>query len=321
VSTLGSDCLTKKRNKLVPFSHAAIYDTRYSLPSRINGMLNLKEKLTTAIEEVGAHYSTALWDDILEEHKLTKTIFPLARTFLYCAPCVCLVQTAILVCDRASSTMHEYLIRPDDRLKSSCCLEQDRTAGLRSIYNAVKDNEAKAQAPLDRDIPVGTRYVDMLWLEERLLRMEYEDEHVEFQSQPLGDAISRVVVIGEPAYLRPITQKMTCSRVPREAEIWQLQIPSNDGPCKQRFFGTFTLSRPILPTQPLPISVNSLDVEFPTTATSPNAEGLLRGPQTSGVSSTRPQNGSQARFNFVPNDDMEDTEVEGWNSSSQLQSH
>jgi Prion-inhibition and propagation len=297
LSMMGGDCLIQ--HKPTQFSHAAIYDTRYSLPSRIDNMLNLKEMLTETIEGIGANHSTALWDDIFDDYKLTKVIFPLARTFIYCAPCVCLIQTALLVCNRASSAIHEYFIRPDDRLKSSCCLEQDRTTGLRSIYNAVKYNEAKAESSLDHKIPAGTRYIDMLWLEERLHHLEFEDEHVVIQSQPLRE-VSRAVIIGESAFLRPITQKMSCSRIPREAEIWQLEIPSNsDEPWKERFFGTFTSRNPALLTESPQVTTN-----LPGAQTT-SMQGSPWRSRASGTSSIGGQSGSQPPFEFTTDENME----------------
>jgi hypothetical protein len=230
---------------LTPFSHAAIYDTRYSLPSRIAGTLDIKAKLTDTLAELGATYAVSIWDQNTYDHRLTKAILPLARTVIYCGLCVCLIHTAVLICQRESSLIHEYVVRPDDRLMSSCCPEQDRIAGLRSIYNQVKYYEAKAKASFNHGVPESIRYVDMWWLEERLHRLEYEDEYVEFQGQLSQEDVSRVVIIGEPAFLRPITRNMSGSRVPRETEIWQFQIPSDgDGPWKPRFFGTFTPRHP-----------------------------------------------------------------------------
>lgn len=310
MSTLGTDCLSQSKRNM-QFVHAAIYDSRYSLPRRIAGMVDIKEKLRQRLDETSTRYYNSLWDDILDEHHLTSIIFPVAKTFIYCAPCACLILTAVLVCDRAASTVHEYFIRPDDRLESSCCLGQDRITGLRSIYNAVKHNEAQAGASKDHNTPIGTKYIDMLWLEERLHSLDAEDEYVEFESQPLGNVMSRVVIIGEPDFLRPITRKMSCSRVPREAEIWQLQFSPGTGPWKYKFFGTYTIRVPAMLTKPTPTTTSSSGTASSATAPPISMQGFSRETQTVTLLSHNYQAGSQASSVSATGEEVEDTEGEG----------
>ena len=222
-----------------PFSHATVYESKSSLWSRIASAVNIRILLRNYLEEFGLQYTTSLWQDY-EDHKLAKAIFPLHRTIIYCALCTCSIQTAVVICHHESSLIHEYTIRPDDRIMSSCCLGQDKMEGLKSIYYEVKENEVRAKSLLDSRIPAGTRFVDMWWLEERLSYLE--DEDVEFHSQPSPES-SQVVVIGEASSLFPIVQNAFRSRVPREGEVWQLQIlPDNEGLQMVKFFGTFTLA-------------------------------------------------------------------------------
>lgn len=48
------------------------------------------------------------------------------------------------------------------------------------------------------------------------------------------------MLLGELKCLYPIMTKSSGPRVPREAEIWQLQISRSPDPWKRKFFGTFT---------------------------------------------------------------------------------
>jgi hypothetical protein len=96
--TLGSNCLTKN-SIFSPFSHTVIYDTRYSLPSRIASTLDIRARLTNALEELGATHAFSLWDQNTYDHKLTKAIRPLARRVIYRGSCVCLIHTAFLICE------------------------------------------------------------------------------------------------------------------------------------------------------------------------------------------------------------------------------
>ncbi|KAK3369552.1 prion-inhibition and propagation-domain-containing protein [Lasiosphaeria ovina] len=169
MSTIGRDCISFPGPSW-PLSHATVYESRHSLPSRIHSMLDLKDNFKLSIEELGGLQWLTDIDGVLET-----VIFPLARIFIYCALCACLVQTALLVCSRSSLKVHEYFVRPDDRLTSSCCIGQDRVEGLRSIYDMVKLNETQATAPGDYKIPAATKHIDMLWMEERFHLMENEE--------------------------------------------------------------------------------------------------------------------------------------------------
>jgi hypothetical protein len=93
--TLGSNCLIEETT-YSPFSHIALYDTQYSLPCRIASTLDIKDKIASTLAGLGVACSNSFWD-CFNDHKLTNAVLPLAKTIIYCAPCVCLTQTAILV--------------------------------------------------------------------------------------------------------------------------------------------------------------------------------------------------------------------------------
>jgi hypothetical protein len=257
VFTLGSDSLISGV-LLAPFSHASIYNSKYSLARRISDMLNLKEQLISALDEVNARSTIFLWDDDTDGYKIAKTILPIARTYIYCSLCVCSIQTAIAICKEGSSTIHEYTIRPDERLKSSCQSVSDGTAGMRAVYDMVKEHEAQAKFPLDHTVPTGVMYIDMFWLEEKLYRAELKNTTAD-QVQPSKRVIERNIVIGELNHLQYITQGMSSHRVPKASEIWSIRYSPET--CDGKLLGAFTASRlkplsvPSEPVKAIPDSV------------------------------------------------------------------
>lgn len=138
------------------WSHAGVFNSRYSLPRHIGSMVKLKGRLSDLLDDTGTRFSSSIWDDV----SLQKNFIPLFRTVIYCAPCACLIQTAILICQRESSTIHEYYVRLDDRLVSCCCLEQDRIAALKTVYDDIRHSEASTDMHPGLRLPYK-RYFDM----------------------------------------------------------------------------------------------------------------------------------------------------------------
>ena len=235
----GGECFSEiTKPASLPFSHAAVYDTSFSLPRRIEGLIDIKANLKDALYDIGA--TSSLWEEVTDFNKVAKAIFPIARTILYCAPCVCSIQTSLWICRTVSSTVHQYSVRPDDRLRSSCCATQDGMARLQAIYDAVKSYEADASAVRDYRVPEGVKHIDMMWLEERLYRDDLEGS-METQGQSGSSTNIRNIIVGETEHLQPITKKMAGPRVPRETEIWKLVM--TDPPWKAKLIGTFTARR------------------------------------------------------------------------------
>ncbi|KAJ0156575.1 Transcriptional regulatory protein moc3 [Fusarium oxysporum f. sp. albedinis] len=58
---------------------------------------------------------------------------PLIVLYIYCAPCVCLIHTAINICAQVSSDAVDVYVRPDNRPTATCCTSVDRTLGLRIV--------------------------------------------------------------------------------------------------------------------------------------------------------------------------------------------
>jgi hypothetical protein len=80
--------------------------------------------------------------ELIDQQKLA---LPVAKVYLYCAPYACLLPTAFNICRGAGSrakTYFQFLVRPDDRLVSSCCSQKDRSFGLYSLIEGVREIES-----------------------------------------------------------------------------------------------------------------------------------------------------------------------------------
>ncbi|KAK0737856.1 prion-inhibition and propagation-domain-containing protein [Schizothecium vesticola] len=225
--------ITKAPQYRWPFSHASIYDTRHSLARRVDGIFNLATDLRSELEDLGGSF---VLHEIMTDHNLTHILFPLAITYIHCAPCVCQLQTAVHLCFTVSSTLHNYSIRPDDRLMTSCCIRQNRIDGLRSIYEAVRHSESLAVATKSPDVPIVAKYIDMVWLEERLYFLESGD-NLRLPAQKIKT--TQVVVLSEAEHLRSLMARFLCPKVPRASEIWSIDL-SDASHLVSQYCGTFT---------------------------------------------------------------------------------
>lgn len=150
----------------------------------------------------------------MAEYELTdhqQLALPVAKIYHYCAPCACLLATAIGICEEAcqrAKTYFEFLIRPDDRLVSSCCSQKVRTQGPASLIEKLKTTESLPS--------VGNRLnlIDRLWVEQRLYEIEETD--LRGPSSRIAETGGRVlssrhsegtagiIILGELEYCLPI---------------------------------------------------------------------------------------------------------------------
>jgi hypothetical protein len=138
-------------------------------------------------------------------------ILPLISVYIYCSPCVCLIHTALSICQKVLSRFVRVLIRPDDRLLSSCCVTADQAPGLRSILEWVRQWEARASF---YDTNCLAEFLDTTWLERRLEHLEYEQLY-DFREENT----SEIIIIGEVDHLSPLLQKAP-GRIPKAMDIW-----------------------------------------------------------------------------------------------------
>ena len=108
-----------------------------------------------------------------DDNAIQRTCLPVANIYVYCPPCACLISTAPSICTYTGShteTFFEFYVRPDDRLISSCCPSEDRSLGLTSLVQTIKDKEITEWNPTYLSSPF--RRLDRQWMEQRLFEIE-----------------------------------------------------------------------------------------------------------------------------------------------------
>ena len=74
-----------------------------------------------------------------------KVALPVAKVYIYCAPCACLLVTAFKIfrdAGKRATTYFQFLVGPDDKLASSCCSQKDRSLGLASLIENIREIES-----------------------------------------------------------------------------------------------------------------------------------------------------------------------------------
>jgi hypothetical protein len=187
-----------------------------------------------------------------EDNELQKTYLPVADIYIYCSPCACLVATALSICSglgQHATTFFQFSVRPDDRLISSCCPNEDRSLGLTSIVQEIKRREVAGYSiyPLSP--------IDRQWVEQRLFEIE-ETEPVQsfensvtlakqlFASHRSNRKTAGIVLLGELEYCLQIMQSVpfvSKPRIPRETEIFQMKKASIlHNTWNRTYLGTYT---------------------------------------------------------------------------------
>jgi hypothetical protein len=153
---------------------------------------------------------------------------------------VCLIHTAISVCKRLQSPYVTAKLRPDSRLASSCCSTVDRTLGMRSLCEWVRDWEANA-TPYSSSI-LAT-YLDTVWLDQRLDCLDYE---LPYDFREPSDSSLRFLILGEADYVSHMVQKAP-GRIPKVTDIWHFEPLYMN--VKRTFFGRFIEHRLVVKPQ------------------------------------------------------------------------
>lgn len=223
---------------------------------------------------------------------------PVARVYIYCAPCACLLATAFNICRQAGSratTYFEFLVRPDDRLVSSCCFQKDRSVGLASLIESVKKIES-SETYLENHL----KLLDGIWVEQRLYEIEEETDLPQsstkiaqiggkvLSSQKSGELAAGIIILGELGYCLQIMGSRPFAsnpRIPKETEIFQMKeryvegkslwIRKFLGTCTPRAVPTTTPSTPQLPQTPLSTPFISTLVASETSPPTPSTPKVL----------------------------------------------
>ncbi|RYP20524.1 hypothetical protein DL767_009427 [Monosporascus sp. MG133] len=223
---------------------------QYNVSSRCLKGGNSLGQLTKRLIGIGSKIRdhSLNWSPFLDETA------PLIVLYIYCPPCVCLIHTALAICAKVSSDAVDVFIRPDDRLAATCCSTVDRTLGLRSVLDWVRQWEARATMDSYSSL---AKYLDNVWIDCRLDHLYYEQPYTYLESSE-----SRAMILGETAYLTPLLQRAP-GRIPKPTDIW---ILNTGNPNPQRiFFGRFIESQLVdgdstSDTQPTPMQLPTPEI-------------------------------------------------------------
>lgn len=180
---------------------------------------------------------------------------PLGNVYIYCAPCVCAVRTALTICQQGGSKYLRYRTRVDDRISATCCPESTKIDRLVSLLNMVKTIEATDKSQTTGFATAWIHFIDRLWIEQRVYQLE-EELHAENGSRSVvhdGDELfaelqleykeTGIVVLGEldqcfwMLQTPPFPWK---ARIPKETEIYKVERTLTSSTWKRTYLGTYT---------------------------------------------------------------------------------
>lgn len=173
----------------------------------------------------------------------------LGTVYIFTAPCLCAVRTALEVCARENGSVLRYMVRVDDRMSASCCPEETKFARLSSIVGNMKEIEI-SQTP--GAIADWIKYVDRVWIEQRIYQLEDEiyDQAVSTKFERTKELLKEIeggfnwgcVFLGEVEHCAWMMQTAPFpwkAKMPKESEIYFLQWKNNLD-WERKYIGTFT---------------------------------------------------------------------------------
>jgi len=234
----------------------------WSIGRRITDNLEPSQFTDVDLDALTNHHDDDLTD-------LQKIALPVAIIYIYCAPCACLIATAWEICEKAGDRAKIYfrfLIRPDDRLISSCCSETDRSVRLGKLVEDIERFETSTWTSTGY-VANALLLLDKQWVEQRLFDIDELDQLPPssdipdmargiFASHKSPGPTAAIIVLGELDYCLPIMHAPPFSRkprIPKETEIFQMQRTWENGgyTYRRRYLGKYT-PKPLLPSSTSP---------------------------------------------------------------------
>jgi hypothetical protein len=151
-----------------------------------------------------------------EQQASIRAMLPFMSLYIYCSPCVCLIHTAVSVCRKLQSPYLKVQLRPDSRLVSTCCSSVDRSSGMRSISEWIRDYEAQSKGYTTSDLAT---YTDTVWLDQRLEHLDYERP---YNHKEPSNCRVRYLILGEADHISHMVQEAP-GRIPRVLDIWHFK--------------------------------------------------------------------------------------------------
>ena len=180
---------------------------------------------------------------------------PLGNVYIYCAPCVYAIRTALTICQQGNSKYLQYRTRVDDRISAACCSEGTKIDRLVSLINMVKTIEATDRYQTSGLAITWIDFIDRVWIEQRVFQLEEEihaqgalrsaihDGNELFAEFPTETKETGVVILGEldqcfwMLQTPPFPWK---ARMPKETEIYKVSRTHAKPTWKRTYLGTYT---------------------------------------------------------------------------------
>lgn len=175
------------------------------------------------------------------------------KAYIYCAPCVRHIHTAISICRETPAKAFEFVLRPDGRLTASCCPEAGGVGGLQSLIDMCKEAEI-LPASISSSRKKDLYYFDRVWIEQQIFELEDgippqtssppQDARHLLEQHPWDDKCVAIVILGEIGHsvqmmgAAPFPQN---PRMPKVTQIYQLK-KTDSTPWERKYFGTYTPS-------------------------------------------------------------------------------
>jgi len=177
-----------------------------------------------------------------------------APIYIHCAPCACLIQTGLDICDQLppkgmAKELLKFEIRVDAQLTASCCVAEGRDR-VCSIVNSIRSEES---AHGDRWPTLSYLHnMDRDWLDQRAY--EYEEEmkpqetsdlqHILQYGSQWPSQVAGIIILGERDHLLPAVSKppfKALKRTPRETQFFELKKDSHE----MTYLGSYTPKPPL----------------------------------------------------------------------------
>src|ERR1700733_9239964 len=168
------------------------------------------------------------------QEQFLNMFLPLVKIRLYVAPCSCLVMTAIKMCADLRTRYVQAIIRPDHRLRSTCCSGQKGLQRMREIADKIRGGHGFEPEGYDPEFLDQFDCIDLTWMENVIFKHDEEqtEQSASFSSanEPFSfeheDATCNLLIlIGEARILGPEMVKRPFkrrARVPKQSEVYSL---------------------------------------------------------------------------------------------------
>ncbi|KAE9362631.1 hypothetical protein N431DRAFT_490391 [Stipitochalara longipes BDJ] len=176
---------------------------------------------------------------------------PLKKVDVYCAPCACAIQSALKMCYESSTKLIAYITKVDDRISASCCPKSTMIGRLNSLLLTIQEFESAILSKEPHLMSFLLKFIDRVWIEQRMYHLEtqlytqevYKTEHLSI-TELLQNLPNKTIIvlaeIGQCSWILQTRPFPWSPRMPKENEIYALEVTPPHNIWKKIFLGSFT---------------------------------------------------------------------------------